>query len=339
MLTSYEKMPERLKDLGLDEGAERRLRGARWVVTEKVHGANFVVMVGPGGVRFAKRKAPLRPGENFFGHLALVDELTEAGQSLWAALQGPKVEQVAVYGELFGGHYPHKDVAPVPGVQAIQTGVWYCPEVRFCAFDIAVTVGGDRSYLDYERTLALAADAGLFAAAPLAVGTLQEAMELPVEFDTTVPDALGLPAIVPNPAEGLVIKTVEPIVVQTRKGPMRPVFKRKRASFAEDARFHGAQKWEVPQPGLTYAVDLLEWELTVRINANRVAAVASKHGRPSSDKELEALAQAVVEDAWDDAATHRARAAAGLSREEKELLLSVAFDAAYDEVLATYQLS
>lgn len=44
---------------------------------------------------------------------------------------------VKVYGELFGGCYPHKDVTPSKNkVKRIQKGVWYSPYVRFYAFDI-----------------------------------------------------------------------------------------------------------------------------------------------------------------------------------------------------------
>lgn len=48
------------------------------------------------------------------------------------------LEKIFIYGELFGGEYPHPEVNPVSGVQAIQTGVYYSPRIEYCAFDIAV---------------------------------------------------------------------------------------------------------------------------------------------------------------------------------------------------------
>lgn len=51
---------------------------------------------------------------------------------------------VCRYGELFGGKYPHPDVAAHPDVRPIQSGVYYCPDLRFAAFDVAWSRdGGD----------------------------------------------------------------------------------------------------------------------------------------------------------------------------------------------------
>ena len=37
------------------------------------------------------------------------------------------------------GCYPHASVPPCPGVIPVQTEVVYCPQLRFIAYDIAVT--------------------------------------------------------------------------------------------------------------------------------------------------------------------------------------------------------
>jgi hypothetical protein len=39
--------------------------------------------------------------------------------------------QLSVYGELFGGSYPHPFVPVEEAVSAVQTGVWYAPDVEF----------------------------------------------------------------------------------------------------------------------------------------------------------------------------------------------------------------
>ncbi|MEN0067031.1 MAG: RNA ligase, partial [Myxococcota bacterium] len=41
--------------------------GGPWVATEKVHGAQLVVAVARGTVRFGKRKAWLEDDDGFFG--------------------------------------------------------------------------------------------------------------------------------------------------------------------------------------------------------------------------------------------------------------------------------
>ena len=37
------------------------------------------------------------------------------------------------------GYYPHPSVPPHPGVANVQKEVVYCPDLKFCAFDVAIT--------------------------------------------------------------------------------------------------------------------------------------------------------------------------------------------------------
>jgi Rnl2 family RNA ligase len=242
---AYEKMGDRPESWGLDEAGERALARASWVVTEKIHGANFVLLCDGAVVRPAKRKQLLNDEEDFFGHRALVARLEEPVRALWAAVaaETPGLVQLAVHGELFGGGYPHPAVAAVEGVQPVQTGVWYAPGIEFCVFDLAVWAP-ERRYLDFEQAMALAAAAGLLAAEPLLVGRRDEAMSYPIEFTTSLPARLGLPPLPePNLAEGVVIKPLREVDLRDARGnPVRPILKRKIAIFAEDKHFHRAER-------------------------------------------------------------------------------------------------
>ncbi|MEO1270826.1 MAG: RNA ligase family protein [Myxococcota bacterium] len=164
------------------------------------------------------------------------DAILELGSRLGE--QYPQWQSVQVYGELFGGGYPHPDVPATPGVQPIQTGVYYCPEVRFCAFDLAVTLADtQRVMIDYLEAVELWESVGLPYAEPLKVGALGELLEYPRRFTTTWPDRLGLPPLEdPNLAEGIVLKPVPFVEVATPKGARRPLLKLKIAEFAEDQR-------------------------------------------------------------------------------------------------------
>ena len=51
---------------------------AEWVVTEKIHGANFAMVSDGVAIRAAKRKAFLSPGEDFFDHEAVLARLSPA---------------------------------------------------------------------------------------------------------------------------------------------------------------------------------------------------------------------------------------------------------------------
>src|SRR5689334_22667783 len=118
--------------------------GAAWVATEKVHGANFVIGVeadgGGGIVRFGKRKDWLEPDAAFFGWQLIAPELADRVRALATAVGAA---QVVCYGELYGGGYPHPDVAAIAGIAPVQTGIWYAPDVRWIAFDVLVATGDD----------------------------------------------------------------------------------------------------------------------------------------------------------------------------------------------------
>eukprot|EP00037_Helgoeca_nana_P022368 m.228344 g.228344 ORF g.228344 m.228344 type:complete len:387 (-) comp25975_c1_seq2:79-1239(-) len=147
-----------------------------------------------------------------------------------------QVESVQIFGELYGGRYDHPDVAPVHGLQPIQMGVWYSEELRFLPFDVAVVCAGPsespghRTYLDYSDAAAVCHAAGLPFAPTLFTGTLAECLEVPIEFETTIPQMHGLPSLGPaNVAEGIVIRPA----TEPRGLAGRGLFKRKIPAFSE----------------------------------------------------------------------------------------------------------
>jgi len=172
---AYEKIPENPNQWNLTESDYRNFKKTDWVVTEKIHGANFGIVTDGKTVRFAKRKEFLDSKEDFFGYQLLQKRLILQAKELFKFLQVDllNLEKVFIYGELFGGEYPHPEVNPVSGVQAIQTGVYYSPNIEYCAFDIAVIENGNeknKNYLDYSIALYLFEKVGMMAAKPLFIG-------------------------------------------------------------------------------------------------------------------------------------------------------------------------
>lgn len=296
---SYERIGESLEDwLGDDQAAFQALARGEWIVTEKIHGANFCVVTDGHTVRAAKRKAFLAPGDDFFGHEALLVHLAPAARELCARARAadPRVARVLVYGELFGGGYPHPEVAADPAVQPVQTGVWYTPRIAFAAFDVGVVREGDeaRAYLPHDEAAALCHEVGILHARPLLRGTYAAAIGFPLGFPTTIPALLGLPPLGPgNKAEGVVLKPARPIALRDGR-TVRPVVKRKIAEFAEDARFHEAEKWAA-RPAPAGALAALEYEASALLTEARLAAAVSKVGRLSSAR-AEEVAALIVED-------------------------------------------
>jgi len=193
---------------------------------------------------------------------------------------------VCVFGELFGGCYPHESVSPVSEVQPVQTGVYYCPDVEFYAYDILVEEKAENGqqkkyYIDYGIAMEIFKQAGLFYALPLFIGKYEECMDYQLGFNSTLPEKLGLPPLrEKNQAEGIVIKPLKEINIPTKKGSMRAIVKKKAAEFSEDARYHQAEKWaEKPvEKGGVKVIDMIMWETQALITQNRLNNAISKIG-------------------------------------------------------------
>lgn len=308
---NYEKISENLNKWNLEEVDYRVFRKTDWVVTEKIHGANFGIVTNGSEVRFAKRKEFLQPDEDFFDYQSLKSQLVEQAKEIFKILQAERNDllKVFVYGELFGGEYPHPDVPAVPHVQAVQTGIYYSPKIEYCAFDIALEMKGNlvaRDYLDYGKALNLFQQVGMMGAQPLFIGKYEEALAYNPEFDSTIPALLGLPKLpFKNHAEGIVIKPLKSIYIETHKGKVRPILKIKIPEFSEDSRFHQATKWtyqkattlQAPTQGLSIEEELCQ-EMLALVTETRLSNVISKIGRVSrsdGDKKQE-VAQLLMQD-------------------------------------------
>lgn len=279
--SGYEKIPSNLKKLGFSEKDFSELEKLKWVVTEKIHGANFSFIYENGSLRFAKRKAYLNWTDDFFGFQLVVNQLEEKVFQLFEAVSRKyDASKILLYGELFGGAYPHPEVAINSNVFAIQTGVYYCPNIEFCAFDLAIETDGSESkyYIDYEAALSYFEQFEIFHAKPLFVGKFNEAINFDPRIDSKVPTALGLPILADNLIEGIVIKPYNQVLHQ--KLGTRPIFKVKNKEFEEEKKFHEAEKWSfIPNvtsksEELTFILD----EMRNYVNQNRFQSAISKIG-------------------------------------------------------------
>ncbi len=101
--------------------------------------------------------------------------------------------------------------------------------IEYCAFDIAVAENENNTekvYLDYGKALQLFEQVGMMAAKPLFIGKYEEAAAYNIKFESRIPAILNLPPLQqPSKAEGVVIKPVKSIYIETRKGRIRPISK------------------------------------------------------------------------------------------------------------------
>ena len=303
--SGYEKMATSLQKMGLHTEDFSEMEKLQWVVTEKVHGANFSFVYEKEALKFAKRKAYLDWTDDFFGFQLVVNRLEGPVTRMFEALaRNIPGSRHILYGELFGGQYPHSEVHPVKNIQAIQTGVYYAPSIEFCAFDIAIVPGNSDSkyYLDYQTTTGYLEEFGIFHAHPLHIGKFNEVIQFNTRINSTIPRLLGLPKLGENLIEGVVIKPWD-----QPKGSIlskRPVFKLKNPEFEEDEKFHEAQKWSyIPAVG-THSAELsfLIEELKKYLNPNRLASAVSKVGMldPGNTERWEEIREECLQDIFTD---------------------------------------
>ncbi|NML39947.1 2'-5' RNA ligase [Chitinophaga sp. G-6-1-13] len=302
--SEYEKMPKSLKGLDLSEKAMQDLNKLKWVVTEKVHGANFSFVYEDHQLLFAKRKAYLQWSDDFFGFQAVVADMEEQVVRFFEHLkQEVPAQRYILYGELFGGKYPHPAVMPDPYVQAIQTGVYYSPVVRFCAFDIAVeTADGVKSYIDYDIAVAYFEQFGIFYAKVLFAGKWNEVLNFDTRINSGIPAQLQLPELPSNLIEGVVIKPLRHSALTTLD--MRPVIKLKNPEFDEEQKFHEAEKWSFI-PDVTSRSEQLSFlveEMARYVTPNRLNSALSKTGGfdASNQQRQEEIRNEFLEDVWVD---------------------------------------
>lgn len=203
-----------------------------FIVQEKIHGSNFSLWCDGTDVKAARRGDFLKADDKFHGFHAILDQYRDAMMDLFANIQDvtDKVHTVTVHGELFGGSYPHPDVPVNNKVSKVQASVFYCPDVKFLAFDL--DINGNRAPAKLTNDVLGAHDIPVCPV--LFQGSLDDCLAFSNQFQTTIPDMFGLPAIDGNTCEGVVVK---PLTV----GDTDLVFKNKNSKFTEKQRVKKTQ--------------------------------------------------------------------------------------------------
>ncbi|WP_308066830.1 RNA ligase family protein [Microtetraspora sp. AC03309] len=262
--------------------------GGPWVATEKVHGAQMVIAYDGRNICVGKRKAWLRSDEPFFGWQLLRGRFEKVANA--ALARGDAA--VRVFGELYGGHYPHCDVTPIPGVTPVQTGIWYSPEIRFALFDVLrhKAPGDPGVFLAYADVASIAADADLDVVPLLARGSRSDLDTLPGRFPSRVPQALGLPGLPDNVAEGIVLRPDSPLSPEHR-----PILKLKIEEF-DERRFDQSRPWD---PEVILAPEELGQVARAMVNEPRLASARSKVGPSALDELLDEVVLDIMVDLSD----------------------------------------
>lgn len=269
------------------EDKKANFSGGEWVATEKVHGSNFSFTTDGARVDFAKRTGRIK--KTYFKKWQERAELKKEKvlqTFAYVKKQNPEMKKLQIICEFFGGKYPHDDVESITDIQFVQKEVWYCPDYEFFGFGIAI----NDEFCSFEKSRNILKANGWLVADILVKGTYEEVFAFEVEdFQTTIPEKLGLPPISDNWAEGIVLNEVR----STNR------VKKKSYRFSELKQNRKFDKLVLPK-GNGFEEELEK--ALCYLNSSRLDAVVSKFGRDYVIHEMNtcALVGLLLEDALQD---------------------------------------
>ena len=239
----------------------------KWVVTEKVHGANFSFWVYKNvetkeiDIKCAKRSGWIEEDEKFFNYKSVLEKY----RPMLEKLRGDVLDNFVIYGELFGGN--------------IQSGMCYSLEQDFVAFDMRwINEDGSLGWaLDKLTMLTLKDDYNLPVTPLIGVyDTFEEALAVEESFTSKLirQDFDGKEEH--KETEGIVI---EPNNAVYEPNGSRVYLKKKTKRFLEKGGKANI-KHKVPML-LQESVQLKLDEALLFLNNNRFDSVVSKIGEVS----------------------------------------------------------
>jgi len=273
-------------------------------VQEKIHGVNLAIYCDGESIQFAAREHVITGDEKFYGLNDISQELAIDAFNLWHIIKQYEAAEFVtgfiIYGELFGGMYPHSEVPKNNDVIRVQKGVHYGPDTMFIAFDLYVTSQepedlSEGSFINVSFANNLFDTVGITRAETLHFGNLDSCLEYSSEFQTTIPSISGLPEIEDNICEGVVIKPDNSLYLNSGK---RVVIKNKNERFSEKNR----ERKHKPTEPLSPITEAFVNTALSYVNENRYNNVVSKMGEIDYDepKNISILIPALVKDVMED---------------------------------------
>jgi len=271
-----------------------------WLVTEKIHGANFACYVNELNSQYASRNNLLSEDESdsFYNFGSIKVETNEKMNELFKSIYDGStkvVDEIIVYGELFGGMYEHSEVKKV-NQSRVQKGVQYCPDLHFKIFDIYIRYDdGSNEYMNPNYLNKICYDVGVDRIVPRFHGTLDECIAYENDFDSGIYLDYGLPSVGINVCEGVVIKPVRPFYDYRGN---RAIFKNKNDKFKEVA---GERKNKVSQVVELSDEDKKQFNLVDQyVTMNRLNNLESKIGELEEAKQIGQFMKGISMDVIED---------------------------------------
>ena len=299
----------------IQEGIDKR----EFVVQEKVHGSNVCLVTDGKTVAFGKRTGFVEADEKFYDYEELLERYTQKAIDLFSIIKEniPDINTVTVFGEMFGGKYPHPDVKNSPRTMLIQKGVHYCPNHELYAFDLYVATEESARFLTVDEGNRYFELGAFFYAKTVFRGTLKECLRYPNDFQSQISAWLGLPQFDDNICEGVVIRPVEPSYLSNGS---RVLLKNKNAHFAEKKSVKKRAPKLFVEPSYSELLNNLLFETELYVTENRLNNVASKIGHVSIPKDTGKLTGLFSKDVLDDFLKEHSGKYAALEKSEQKIL-------------------
>jgi Rnl2 family RNA ligase len=290
-----------------------------FVVQEKVHGSNTCFVTDGKTVSFGKRTGFVEAGEKFYDYEELLERYTPKIITLFSIVKSeiPDVKTITLFGEMFGGKYPHPNVKNNSKTMVIQKGVFYCPQHEFYAFDLYIATEETGRYLTVDEMNAFFERGDFFYAKTLFRGTLAKCLKYPNDAPSMISQWLGLPPIEDNICEGIVIRPVAPTYL--RNGS-RVLLKSKNARFAEKKAIKKRAPKLFVEPSYSTMLNDLLLIAEQYVTENRLNNVVSKIGQISIPKETGKLIGLFSKDVLDDFLKEHSGEYASIEKSEQKIL-------------------
>ena len=290
-----------------------------FVVQEKVHGSNTCFITDGETVSFGKRTGFVEAGEKFYDHEKLFERYEQKVIALFSIVKEriSGLKTLTIFGEMFGGRYPHPDVKNDSKTVVIQKGVFYCPNHEFYAFDLYVTTENTGRYLAVDEANAFFERGGFFYAKTLFRGTLDQCLKYPNDAPSQLAEWLGLPPLEDNICEGIVIRPVEPTYLSNGA---RVLLKNKNARFAEKKAIKKRAPKLFVEPSYSEMLNTLLPVVEQYITENRLNNVVSKIGHISVPKDTGKLIGLFSKDILDDFLKEHSGNYAAIEKSEQKIL-------------------
>jgi Rnl2 family RNA ligase len=281
----YNSIENSYQDGFLSSIIEQGFGEQEYHVQEKVHGANLSFITDGQQILSAKRTELILDNEDFYNSKLVLEKYKDKILALYIDLANQfQANIVTIFGEVFGGGYPHPDIPKDEKAQLVQRGIYYCPSNEFYAFDIMID---NDKYLNTETANSLFDKHKFVYAKTLFKGSLSNCLAYPNTFKTTIPEEYNLPELNGNTCEGVVIRPTQPLFM--RNGS-RVIIKNKNEKWAENNNYidKAILKNLLSNDGeeLSEEANFLCEEVFKLITQNRLDNLISKIGEVNPKKEL-----------------------------------------------------